>query len=495
MSTLEQIGAFFKDLTAVSRSHYQLWDEKGKILFSTDGKEADFLTTAARLKLAKDVILSNAFSYKPMEGGNYLCGLPIEFAPATKGAVLAMGPCPNHNRNNGHPGRLESLLGRVVQFAQNGAKVENEAPPDTQDMVGHDFEDLYLFANISKQFRSLRFRQPVLGKLLQRMASNLGADAAFLQLDNMPQFDTLEICSGGENDNSDSVKLKAQLKNLITVSIHQCSGNYCMVNDSRKEESFEALSDRPFRFLSTAVRHMRKMYGWVGLVSYQVDEPFKAHDLDIVQTLANQLSSMIANMEQHDDLENFTINIVCSLVNAIEAKDAFVRGHSKRVHQYAIQMAKLLKLSIADTEALKWAAVLHDIGKIGIPERILCKPGKLTEKEFSLIRQHPMKGKTILEPIRQLGPSMDAIAYHHERYNGKGYPEGRKGEEIPLPARIIAVADTFDALTSARSYHESKSPQAALLVLDQVAGTQLDPHLVRVFKKAYQRIAQRESLN
>ena len=493
VSTIKNISAFLEDLTAVSLSHYQLWDYKGNMVFSTDKIEADFLTTTARLEMAKNVILSNAFSYTPVEKNQYLCGLPIDIAPATQGAILAMGPRPNNNDGKGHSDQLESFLGRIARLAHNGSSDKNESPHQAQEPMEQDFEDLYLFANISKQFRSLRFKQPVLGKLLQRMATNLRADAAFLRIYGMPQFDILEICSDIETGNGNPDELGVQLKNLVTAGIHRCSGNYCMVNDSSKDKSFETLSERPYRFISAAVRHMRKMYGWVGLVSYQIDKPFKERDLDIVQTLANQLASMFANMEQHDDLEKFTVNIVCSLVNAIEAKDAFVRGHSKRVHQYAMQMARLLKLSIAETEALKWATVLHDIGKIGIPERILSKPGKLTDREFHLIRQHPIKGKTILEPIRQLRPSMEAIAYHHERYDGKGYPEGLKGEEIPLPARIIAVADTFDALTSARSYHESKSQDEALLVLDQVAGTQLDPYLVRVFKKAHQTIVHREN--
>jgi len=326
------------------------------------------------------------------------------------------------------------------------------------------------------------------------MANSFNADVAFLRLDAMPQYDTLEVNPDFNPGNTPPDNLKDKLEAFISASLDRCDGNYCIVNDSNSDASFESLSDRPFRFLAAAVRHMQKRYGWVGLVSYQMDLQFKPRDVDIVQTLANQFATMIGNMEQQDDLEKFTVNIVCSLVNAIEAKDAFVRGHSKRVHQYTMQMAKLLRLPKDQTEALRWASVLHDIGKIGIPERILCKPGTLTEKEFDLIKQHPMKGKSILEPIRQLAPSMGAIAYHHERYNGTGYPEGLKGEEIPLAARIIAVADTFDALTSARSYHESKSPDAALKVLDQVAGTQLDPHLVKVFRKAYQHIADQERL-
>ncbi|MGD8846419.1 MAG: HD-GYP domain-containing protein, partial [Desulfobacteraceae bacterium] len=352
------------------------------------------------------------------------------------------------------------------------------APPEA------GFDDLYLFANISKQFRSLRFKQPVLGKLMHHMFDSMDADAAFLQLPQKPQYDLLEIRPALMGNNGGADALKDAMQQLVTGGIRQCSGNYCIMNDSRGEAAFDALSDRPYRFMAVAVRHIKESYGWLGLVSYNIELEFKPEELNILQTLANQLAAMMANMAQHDDLERFTVNIVCSLVNAIEAKDAYTQGHSKRVHQYAMQMAKRLNLPGREVEALRWASVLHDIGKIGIPERILCKPGKLTEKEFNLIKEHPVKGRTILSPIRQLAPSMEAIAHHHERYDGKGYPDGLKGEEIPLAARIIAVADTFDAITSRRSYHPSKTETEALRVLDQVAGVQLDPHLVNVFKSA-----------
>jgi putative nucleotidyltransferase with HDIG domain len=245
--------------------------------------------------------------------------------------------------------------------------------------------------------------------------------------------------------------------------------------------------------MAVTVRYMKQSYGLLGLVSYDIDKGFRHDALNIMQTLANQLAAMLANMERHDELERFTVNIVCSLVNAIESKDAYFQGHSKRVHRYAMQMAKHLNMPAEEMASLKWAAVLHDIGKIGIPERILCKPGQLTEKELDLIKQHPMKGKTILEPIRQLQPSMDAIAHHHENYDGTGYPDGLMGEDIPLPARIIAVADTFDALTSQRSYREPKTPRSALHVMEQVAGTRLDPYLVKVFRTSCRQSMSRTS--
>lgn len=471
-------------MTAVSQTLYQIWDGKGRLVFSTDKKEPDFLTMSSHLRMAKKVILSNAFSYAPVEHNGFICGIPMGVDKDTKGAILATGTRPAIADDNGHPGQLNAFLEQVLMIGKNGNHHARQLPesPDTT------FEDLYLFANLSKQFRSLRFKQPVLGKLMHRMFDSMDAEAAFLRLPQTPQYDLLEIRPNLLRNNGDAQSRKDALEWLITAGVKQCSGNYCIVNNSREEPAFEALADRPFRFLAVSLRHLKETYGWLGLVSYKMGVEFKPEELNILQTLANQLAAMMANMAQQDDLERFTVNIVCSLVNAIEAKDAYTQGHSKRVHQYAMQMAKRLNVSAEDRDALKWASVLHDIGKIGIPERILRKPGKLTEKEFHLIKEHPIKGKTILSPIRQLAPSIEAIAYHHERYDGRGYPEGLKGEEIPLAARIIAVADTFDAITSKRSYRSSKTPSDALLELDQVAGTQLDPRLVKVFKKTLRQL-------
>jgi HD-GYP domain-containing protein (c-di-GMP phosphodiesterase class II) len=133
-------------------------------------------------------------------------------------------------------------------------------------------------------------------------------------------------------------------------------------------------------------------------------------------------------------------------------------------------------------DALKWAAILHDVGKIGVSEKILLKPGKLSDDEYARIKEHPEKGYKILKPVAQLSPSMGGILHHHERYDGKGYPHGLSGDAIPLAARMIAVADTFDAITSKRTYRDAKSPEEALAIIESVAGTQLDPNMVALFK-------------
>jgi putative nucleotidyltransferase with HDIG domain len=484
MSDLDKITAFLNNLSAISQVHYQIWSPEASLIFSTQAQNGDALTNPVRLALVKKILKKKTYVYGATERNRFLCGLPISENQRVRGIVLASGAVPEAGSNGAHPKGMKFLLNQVLMLGNNGTPAHRQPESVSPEPADHSFEDIYLFANISKQFRSLRLKQPVMDKLMQRILTTMDADAAFLHFPDHPELHQLNVRPDTEKGPDSSGLRQESLQKVIIHCIEHFSGNYLIIDNSTDDERVAALSERPFRFMAVTVRYMKKSYGLLGLVSYDVRKGFRRDELNIMQTLANQLAAMMANMERYDELERFTVNIVCSLVNAIETKDTYFRGHSKRVHRYAMQMARHLNMPAEEMEALKWAAVLHDIGKIGIPERILCKPGKLTENERDLIKQHPMKGKTILEPIRQLRPSMDAIAYHHENYNGTGYPEGLKGEAIPLTARIIAVADTFDALTSQRSYREPKAPRKALQVMEQVAGTRLDPHLVQVFKKS-----------
>ncbi len=201
--------------------------------------------------------------------------------------------------------------------------------------------------------------------------------------------------------------------------------------------------------------------------------------------MAKQIAMIIANTDLYRDMERFVINIVKSLVHAIEVKDFYTRGHSERVNRYCMMMADRLDLDKEDKENLHWASILHDVGKIGTPETILNKPAKLDDEEYDLVKNHPLKGFEILKPIEQLAGCLPGILYHHERYDGKGYPEGLKGEAIPLCARIIAIADTFDAITSDRAYRSCRSPEDALSIMKNAAGSQLDAELFEIFQKMY----------
>jgi putative nucleotidyltransferase with HDIG domain len=170
-----------------------------------------------------------------------------------------------------------------------------------------------------------------------------------------------------------------------------------------------------------------------------------------------------------------------SLVLALEAKDRYTAGHTKRVTEYTRMVVESLLLPPAQREAFCQGAMLHDIGKIGIDPQKINKPGRLTEEEMAMFRSHPSIGRRILEPIKFLEEIIPSVYYHHEKYDGSGYPEGLRGKDIPLGARIVAVADTYDAMTSTRAYRKALSHATAAAELKRCAGTQFDADIVDAF--------------
>jgi len=178
--------------------------------------------------------------------------------------------------------------------------------------------------------------------------------------------------------------------------------------------------------------------------------------------------------------------VVKSIVSTLELKDPYTRGHSERVAEYAVILAESLNIyGEDDLKLIYYACLLHDVGKVHIPDRILTKPSKLTEEEFIIVKQHPIVGANAIKDLEGMELCLDIVLYHHERWDGKGYPEGLSGMQIPLTARIASIADSFDAMTSHRSYRTAMSADEAYKQIIQGVGTQFDPALVDHFNKAF----------
>jgi len=182
-----------------------------------------------------------------------------------------------------------------------------------------------------------------------------------------------------------------------------------------------------------------------------------------------------------DSLEESYIATMSSLARVVEAKDETTRGHLDRTSHYGVALAKRIDQELGDTPELAHAFFLHDIGKVGVPENILCKRGPLDDEEWRVMRTHPVIGAQIIAPIRFLRGAIDVIRYHHEWFDGSGYPEGLAGEQIPLAARIFSIADCFDAMTSDRPYRSALDIEVALDEIRSGAGRQFDPDVVDEF--------------
>lgn len=241
-------------------------------------------------------------------------------------------------------------------------------------------------------------------------------------------------------------------------------------------------------FISVPLRVKGKINGILNANKKKKNKEFVKEDMDLFATFANQVAKAIESAQLYEDLQEIYLSTITSLVSAIEAKDPYTHGHSERVAKYAVEIARAYgpPYDKKEIEVLNYAAILHDIGKIGIKEQILNKIEPLLDEEFLLIRSHPTIGAEIIKPIKFLHTASEIAHYHHERYDGKGYPEGIKGEDIPLGARLICVADSFDAMTSTRAYRGRLPEEVALKELEVNKGKQFDPHVVDVFMSIFQ---------
>ena len=211
------------------------------------------------------------------------------------------------------------------------------------------------------------------------------------------------------------------------------------------------------------------------------NEPFNKQDLKILSFIANTASVAIRNHQNRQMLEQSYFDTVTALIMSLEARDEYTKGHSDRVTEYSVGIARQLQLEEEMIKTIKDAAILHDIGKIGVRDDVLLKPGRLTPEEFSEIKKHPVISGNIVKSISSLREVGTIANQHHERYDGKGYPDGLKDEEIHIGARIMAVADIYDAMTSNRSYRKALDPDYAVKEIKNQAGAQFDPQCVEAF--------------
>ncbi len=257
-----------------------------------------------------------------------------------------------------------------------------------------------------------------------------------------------------------------------------------LVPDINKAPQFDRFSELGYERKSLICAPLivkDEIIGTISVVNKLDDSQFVSDELEMLSTIAAQAAIAIKNATLYDDQQQTYLNTIQALVSAIEASDSYTRGHSERVTRYSVEIGRRMNLPSNRMQILERAAVLHDIGKIGIDLSLLHKEGKLTPKDIRELQQHPDIGIKILEPIQFLQDVRTCIGQHHERYDGLGYPKRLGKDEQLLESRILAVADSFDAMTSDRPYRKALSLENALRELTDNSGTQFDPEIVDVF--------------
>lgn len=375
---------------------------------------------------------------------------------------------------------LEELAKKISSDIQN----QHEIYTFTHEL-SEKYEELNLIYDIGNKIGGISSTHKAITYIIEQAKETLYSN---IILTSIPGYVTCEISNDNghslpKNICTDSLLKKIDEEIMKKLTSPEIPLEHIVLNNVRNDDHFAHLIDVPMGLLAVPVRLKGVVQGFLCIVNFDLNKSFKTGDVRMAASLAYEISLVLTNAQLYQDLKNFLTGAIRTLVYSIEAKDAYTKGHSERVNNLAMMMADYMDFSAEEKEMLNWVAILHDIGKLGVPEEILTKPGKLTSEEFMHIKEHPVKGYKILTPIDQLKDCLEGIHHHHERFDGTGYPSGLKGKEIPLYARIIAIADTYDAMTSTRSYREPMSHEHALAEIVKIRGTQLDPEIVDIFLK------------
>ncbi|MDH4200006.1 MAG: GAF domain-containing protein [Spirochaetia bacterium] len=250
----------------------------------------------------------------------------------------------------------------------------------------------------------------------------------------------------------------------------------------------ENLFQEGYRSHTRVPLYIKNKIAAILIIGSKSPSAFTPEDLSIIEKLSAQVGVALQNSSLLTDLEELFLGIIKSLSAAIDAKSHWTAGHSANVTRYALLAGQKMSLEKEDLKHLEIGSLLHDIGKLGTYEAILDKPGKLSREEYDIVKQHPEKGAEILSPILQLRDVIPAIKHHHEFFNGQGYPDGLKGNEIPLIARIVCIADSIDAMSCDRPYRKAISKNEIIQELKQQSGFQFDPDIAKIFLEFYKEL-------
>lgn len=383
--------------------------------------------------------------------------------PAAPGCLPGAAPWAAPSAARGAACDMRDALARLDDMAEENAALREE--------LGRCYRHLGAVFQITDKIAPLRGPQDIEQAVLRCYADLLGAEHLLI-VDDRPL--RAVAAAGAHNAAAAQVPDLAELRDAIAEARRQ-------PRSLRATLPADADPCAGWSVLIAGFRNTRSESAALVALRAAGAPPFEIGDELVCETVLAYGGHILQNALMARRVQQSAFETVCALANAVEARDPYTRGHCERVGWLARRTGQALRLPADELHVLEWSGILHDVGKIGVPEAVLNKPDRLSPSEFAEIRRHPCLGHEVLRPISMLEPVLPGVLHHHENYDGTGYPDRLAGEAIPLIARILRVVDTFDALTSNRAYRGGQTAEAALATIERGAGREFDPQVARCF--------------
>ena len=490
---LEETLTLLKEVCGAGAGALYLLDEHARVLVCRAGDDT-VLGARQDVKdsLSREALLQNRpVSREGLQGGKFqrLVSLPLRAGGDPLGVVYLFNfTQPEFDLAQLLADRMSGEIGRVIEL--EASRERNQRLESLIAILG--------------QIGSSLDRDRILRVIIDSVPGFLSAEACSLFLTDPAAGDLVLAMASNVDKRIHVEQMHVPAGKGIIGHVVQ-TGETVLVADTSQDERHYNGMDRQSGFVTRSILAIPLCTRTVDLgtergvspesiiggleVLNKLQGTFSDDDARMLQILSNQAATVLEIAGLYTDTNELFLDVIGSLTAAIDAKDPYTEGHSQRVSEFSVEIARELGLPAETIHHVRIGSLLHDVGKIGIPDAILAKPEELTEAEFELVKQHPAIGARIMSKVRMLLNEMPMLSEHQERLDGSGYPQGLKDEQISLTSRIVAVADVFDALTSDRPYHKASTPEEALEYLRSLVDKHFDRDCVEALARAYQRHA------
>ncbi len=387
--------------------------------------------------------------------------------------------------------QMELTLKRILRerelFVENLILKEEVGRQERLKLLNQELlervEEVNTLNRVMEDFSSTDSSYGIFNKVVDLGVEELNAEKVFFHIYSDQDKSLVQMASSDCGIENEAVRTLfgrdlSKAANEFILDVLSTDHNPCLISDSRKNKR---LDDVICSLMIVPLKIRDKIFGVASAFSFSEKKQFNEKDVYYMSFITQKAASAIENIALYENIYDNLFSTLYAFVTALEVRDLYTRKHSTRVAKYAHMIAEEMKCTEEELDIINFAGSLHDIGKIGIRDDILLKPGRLTDEEYEKIKEHPVIGADIISKLGLWDREMEIIRHHHERYDGKGYPDGLKGDATPKLARILCVADSFDAMVSERAYRKKMDRSQVIEIIKSNSGTQFDPEVVKAF--------------